>query len=507
MRKIKEILRLFFDLQLSKRKIANSTGVARPTVADYISRAKAAGLTWPLPADMDEATLETLLFPSANKNTQGPKCMPDFEKVHLELKEKGVTLQILWEEYKGVHQQDGYEYSQFCELYRQWKQTLRVSLRQEYKFGDKMFVDYAGKTVPIMDPETGQIRQAEVFVGVLGASNYTYAEAFESQSLPNWISAHVNAFGYFGGTPRIITPDNLKSGVVKPCRYEPDINPTYLDMANHYGCVIIPARVRKPKDKPKAEAAVRVVTMWIIAALRKHTFFSLAELNGEIRRLLEILNAKDMKKLKTTRKELFLNEKQFLRPLPAERYEFAEWIKTVVNFDYHVEVADHYYSVPYTYIKKEIEVRLTLRTVEFIYKGRRIASHERSNEKGKMTTLPEHRPMSHQMVLGWTPSSVLDHARNNIGSSAVSVFEKLLGEVSHQEKGTKSCIGIISLVNKFSAARVEAACERSLVINSVSYKSIRSILQTGRDKIALSVQQGEVAAVAHENIRGSGYFK
>ncbi|MEW6116918.1 MAG: IS21 family transposase [Nitrospirota bacterium] len=338
MRKIREILRLYYELKLGKKQIARACSVSPSTVVEYVRRAKKALISWPLPADLDDAAIEALLFPAEPSPKAAVRPLPPMEELHCDLRKKGVTLQLLWLEYKEKYP-EGYQYSQFCERYRRWEKTVDVTLRQEHKAGEKMFVDFAGHTIPIVDSTTGEVTDAEVFVAVLGASNYTYAEAVSSQDLPSWIGAHVRAFEYFQGITALIIPDNLKSGVTKPCRYEPDLNPTYRDLCQHYGTVCIPARVRKPRDKAKVEAGVLLVTRWILAALRHHTFFSLAELNAKIRELLERLNGRPFRRLATTRKELFESiEKPSLKPLPATRYEYAEWKRTTVNIDYHIEV-------------------------------------------------------------------------------------------------------------------------------------------------------------------------
>lgn len=303
MRKTKEILRLYFGMRLTRRQVARSCNISHSTVADYIRRAEASGIGWPLPEGMDETILERKLFPGSVTAVLSDKPSPRWDEIHKELKRKGVTLQLLWIEYRQQYP-DGYQYSRFCELYRRWAKTLDLSLRQEYRAGEKMFVDFAGKGIEVQDPHTGTRKEAEIFVAVLGASNYTYAEALESQDIPSWIAAHIHTFEYFHGVPRITIPDNLKSGVTKPCRYEPDLSPTYQDMATHYGTAVIPARVGRPKDKAKVEAGVLLVTRWITSALRHHVFFSIRELNEKIRELLTALNTRKFKKLDSSRKEL-----------------------------------------------------------------------------------------------------------------------------------------------------------------------------------------------------------
>jgi len=395
MRKTKEILRLYFGMGLTRRQVARSCNISHSTVSDYVRRAEAAGIEWPLSEGLDEAALEAKLFPGNAIPVALEKPLPRWEDIHREMKRKGVTLQLLWIEYKQQYP-EGYQYSRFCELYQRWAETLDLSLRQEYRAGEKLFVDFAGKGIEVINPLTGETKETEIFVAVLGASNYTYAEAMESQDIPSWINAHIHAFEYFGGVARITIPDNLKSGVSKACRYEPDISPTYQDMAEHYGTAVIPARIAKPRDKAKVEAGVLLVTRWITAALRHHTFFSIREINDKIVELLERLNTRKFKKLNSTRKELFETiDKPSLLPLPQTRYQYAEWKKARVHIDYHIEVDGHFYSVHYQLVRKQVEVRLTAQTVEVLYKGNHIATHRRRYNKDRHTTISEHKPEKH----------------------------------------------------------------------------------------------------------------
>ncbi|MGB5649371.1 MAG: IS21 family transposase, partial [Sedimenticolaceae bacterium] len=410
MRKIQEVLRLKWSQGLSNRQIAKACGIARPTVGEYLRRAAEAGLAWPLPAGLDEANLERQLFPPTPSLPAQVRGEPDWSLVHRELRRKGVTLFLLWQEYRETHP-EGYQYSWFCDHYRAWQGKLDVVMRQDHRAGEKLFVDYAGQTMPVVDRGTGEIREAEIFVAVLGASNYTYAEATWTQGLPDWIGSHRRAFAFLGGVPELVVPDNLRAGVSKAHRYEPDTNPTYHDMASHYGVAVLPARVRRPRDKAKVEAGVLVVERWIVAALRHRTFFSLAELNAAIGRLLEKLNARPFKKLPGSRQQHFDSlDKPALQPLPAEPYEYAEWKKARVHIDYHVAVEGHYYSVPYALIKKQLDVRITQNTLECFYRGNRVASHRRSQQKGRHTTVPAHMPESHRQAGEWTPQRLSNWA-------------------------------------------------------------------------------------------------
>ena len=396
MRKVKEILRLKFEAGHGQRQIARSCAIGKTTVAECLARFERSGLSWAQAAQLDEATLEHKLYPPPVAVPAQERAVPDWPYIHQELRRKGVTLTLLWYEYKAAHP-EGYQYSWFCDQYRAWSAKLDVVMRQEHRAGEKLFVDYAGQTVEVVDRRTGEVRQAQIFVAVLGASNYTYAEATWTQQLPDWIGSHVRTFQFFGGVPELAVPDNLRSGVTKAHRYEPDLNPTYMDLASHYGVAVLPARVRKPRDKAKAEAGVLLVERWILAALRNRTFFSLQEVNREIARLLERLNARPFKKLPGSRQELFEQlDRPALRPLPEQPYEFAEWKKVRVNIDYHVEVDGHYYSVPYQLVRKSLEARYSERTVECFHKGQRVASHVRSHLKGRHTTVAEHMPASHR---------------------------------------------------------------------------------------------------------------
>ena len=347
MRTIKEVLRLKWEKKFSNKQIAQSCNIARSTVREYLDRARSSGLSWPLTPDLDDGSLEALLFPSALTAPPGKRGLPEMEYIRKELTRRGVTLYLLWLEYRAANP-DGYQYSQFCLRYRQWKGKLDVCLRQTHRAGEKLFVDYAGQTIPVTDPVTGHVREAYLFIASLGASSYTFAWASLSQDLPAWIEAHVRAFTFFGGVPEILVPDNLKSGVNKPCMYEPDINPTYQDLAEHYGAVVIPARVAKPKDKAKAESAVFVAERWILAALRNHTFFSIGVLNRAIAEKLRDINNRKFQKMDGTRRSLYETiDPPALKPLPSSPYEYAEWKKARVNIDYHIEIDGHYYNVPY----------------------------------------------------------------------------------------------------------------------------------------------------------------
>jgi transposase len=506
MRKIEEVLRLKWGHQLSNRQIANSCLISHTTVREYLDRARLAGLSWPLDPALDNTTLGSMLFPEKPALPSTQRTMPSMDYLFRELKRKGVTLQLLWYEYRQANP-DGYQYSQFCYRYRQWVKKLDVTLRQEHRAGEKLFIDYAGQTVPIIDPATGECVEAQIFIAALGASSYTFAEASLAQDLPSWIRSHVHAFQFFGGVTQILVPDNLKSGITHPHRYEPDINPTYQDLAQHYQTTVIPARSGHPKDKAKVESAVLVAERWILAALRNHTFFSLAELNHCIAQKLTDLNTRKFQKLDATRKDLFDSvDKPALIALPPTPYEYAEWKKARVNIDYHVEVDRHYYSVPYQLVREQVDVRLTATTVEILFKNKRVASHQRSYRQGGFTTLPQHMPKSHQRYLEWTPSRIVRWAEKN-GPNTKQLLSAILQSKTHPEQGFRSCLGIMRLTKSYSSDRLEAACSRALLIKAYSFKSVESILKKNLDQQTLLFDQDETdQSTPHSNVRGKNYY-
>jgi transposase len=504
MRKIKEVLRLKYELGLGIRQIAKSCNVSHTSVRNYLERFERSDLGWPLPADCDERRLNELLFGAESTHRHTARPLPQMDYLHRELRRPGVTLALLWQEYKEIHS-DGYQYSQFCEHYRQWSRKVDVILRQEHRAGEKMFADYAGQTIRIYEM-AGKHTEAHLFVAVLGASNYTYAEGTLSEQLPDWIHGHIQAFEYFGGVPQIVVPDNCKTAVTKVHRYEPDLNPTYHDMARHYGTAVIPARAAKPRDKAKVETAVLIAERWILAALRHHRFHSLDELNKAIRELLEKLNHRPFQKLPGTRAEWFRDlDAPALRPLPESRYEFAEWIRARVNIDYHVEVRKHYYSVPYQLVHRRMDVRLTARTVEMLHKGRRVASHPRSHQPGKYTTVDTHRPKSHRQYLKWTPSRLIRWG-GTIGPYCAQTVQRILESKPHPEQGYRSCLGLMRLAKGYEPSRMEAACRRALSLDICTYRSIKSILKTKMDSRPLEQEETSTMAVDHKNLRGREYY-
>jgi len=509
MRKFRELMRLKFEAKLSHRQIARSLRIGAGTVSRYVHQLQAAGLSWPLAPELSDADIERRLFPQLATQPRRAKLQPDFGAVHQELKRKGVTLALLWEEY---HEQAGpqraYRYSQFCERYRGWRKRLKRSMRQTHRAGEKLFVDYAGPTIEIIDAATGEVREAQLFVAVLGASNYTYAEATWTQQLPDWCMAHARTFQFLGGCPELVIPDNLKSGVSKACRYEPDLNPTYAQLAAHFGVAVLPARPRRARDKAKVEVGVQVVERWILARLRHHTFFSLAELNAAIAKLLGELNARAFRKLPGSRRELFERlDQPVLNPLPAITYRYTEVKKATVYIDYHVEVDAHFYSVPHRLVGAKVEVHASAAIVAVYHCRRCIAQHVRSHRAGGHTTVAEHMPKSHRAHMQWTPGRFLNWAAD-IGPATTAVVKHLLTRRPHPEHGYRSCLGLLNLHKRYGRERLEAACARAHKIGSPTRKSVLSILTQGLDRVALSKPEQTTLAFTepHPNVRGPDYY-
>ena len=503
MRHINEILRLKHQSQLSIREIARSCGLPASTVGDYLKRAEAAQLSWPVPAELTQEQLRQKLLSSAAL-TPAAKEMPDWQVLRHELGRKGVTLQLLWREYLQEHP-TGYGYSRFCELYKRWANTLEPVLRQVHAPGEKLFVDWAGQTVPIRNSVDGSMTQAHLFVAVLGASNKVFAEAFPNEQLHAWITAHCHAYAFYGGVARVTVPDNPRTGVTHACRYEPRLHRSYQEMAEHYGTVILPARPKKPRDKAKVETGVQIAERQILAVLRDQSFFSIGLLNEAIVQQLARVNAQPFQKLAGCRDQLFLEtEKGLLLPLPASPFALSIWSKASVNIDYHVAVENHFYSVSYTLVHQSVEVRLTATSVELFQAGKRVAAHPRSFAPGRFTTLEEHRPKSHQKHLQWTPGRLILWAQT-VGPNCARVVEQILQDKPHPEQGYRSCLGIMRLGKALGAQRVEAACVRALHFGTCSYTSLNSILQRKLDAQPLE-QELPLISPVHENLRGSPYY-
>jgi transposase len=506
MRQVREILRLTYSVRVPGREIARRLGIAPSTVRETVTRFQAAGLAWPLADDVTEEALEASLYGAAGSK-QGHRRIaePDWAAIQRELKRKHVTLSIVWDEYIEQHP-DGYRYSRFCELYRGWEGRLSLTMRQSHAGGDKLFVDYAGDGVPVVDRLTGEIRYAQIFVAVMGASNFTYAQATWTQGLADWIAAHTQAFAVIGGVPRLLVPDNTKVAVIKACLYDPQINRTYAEMATHYDTAILPARPRRPRDKAKVELGVLLVERWLLGRLRHRTFFNLNEVNAAIGEFLTRLNEeRPIRRLGVTRRQLLEElDRPMLKPLPAEPYVFAERRMRRVGLDYHVEVDGHYYSVPHRFVRAEIEARSTARTVELFVRGERIAAHLRMSGNHKHTTVADHMPSSHRRYADWTIERIRQDAAA-IGPITAALCEQILEHKRHPEQGFRACLGIVRLAKPFGAERLEAAAARAIDIGARTYGSVKSILDNNLDRHPAH-KPADGAAIVHPNIRGPRYY-
>jgi transposase len=515
MRRIREVLRLRHELKLSERQISASTAMSKSSVHDYLRRATEAGLTWEAARDLDDAAVEAQLFQYVAGRNEPPRRVPiDLPHVHAELRRAGVTLQLLWLEYRdacssALPSGRPYSYSQFCDLYAEYRQRVDLTMRQVHRAGEKVFIDYSGKQPRIWDPATGEAIDVQLFVAVLGASNLTYAEATRTQSLEDFCASTVRAFEYFGGVPLIAVPDQLRSAVSGPDRYDPDINPTYADLARHYNIAIVPARPGKARDKAKVETAVLVAQRWILARLRNRTFFSLDDLNAAIAELLEDLNTRAFRKLDGCRRSVFeAIDRPALQPLPSRRWELARWKKAKVNIDYHVEYDGRYYSVPHALVGQYVEVRVTSGAVEIFLGGPRIASHARLwGARGSASTLDEHRPKSHREYGAWPPSRIIRWAAS-VGPTAAELVEQMLTRRREPESAYRSCMALIRDAKKYDRDRFEAACRRALDIESPTRKTVLSILARGIDRqpLVVDVSDEQLPIVRHENVRGGSYF-
>ena len=499
MRKIREILRLK-AAGLSPRQIAVSVGSALSTVQECLRRALAASVGWPLPDELDDAQLESLLYPV--KARIEAMSLPDFAQVQRELARPAVTRYLLWQEYKA-QQPEGLQYTAFCVQYRRWlNRTAEPVMRFEHRAGEKCFVDYAGQSVGVIDRHSGEIRQAQIFVAVLGCSTYTYAEASWTQTLPDWLGAHVRALEFFGGAPAALVPDNLKSGVDRAHRYDPDLNRAYAEFAEHYGLAILPARVRKPRDKAKVENGVLNVERWILARLRDRQFFSLTELNAAIDELLAACNERPFQKLDGSRRSRFLElDRPALKALPARAYEYAQWKRAKVHPDYHIEVEHAYYSVPYKYIGERVEVRITARMIEIFAQRQLLAAHPRSFKRGARATLDAHRPANHRAVIDTTIERLLARAEA-IAPAVAEVLREQFNRKRHPEEALRVAQGILRLAQDFSPAKLAAACERAIKLKACSYRNVRALITTPQPESGESRQ----LSLVHENVRGSDYF-
>lgn len=504
MRKISEILRQRFELRLGYREIARSLNISISTVADYIGRAKSAHLSWPLPSELTETALYEILFLPVN-GVKLERMHPDWEMVHRELRKKGMTLRLLWREYREQHPQ-GFGYSQFCHHYQQYGKTITPVMRQIHKAGEKSFVDYSGMKVPWMDRKTAEIHEAEVFVGCLGASQLIFAEATQTQQLPDWITSHIHMFEYWGGVSEILVPDNLKSGVTNAHRYDPDVNVNYQHLCEHYGVAIVPARVGEPKDKAKVENAVSIVERQILAPLRHMTFTSIGEINAAIKKQLLILNNQPFQKMKTSRRELFETlDKPALKPLPPSRYEYAHWKKAKIHIDYHFVFDHHFYSVPYQHIRHVVEIRATSKTVECFYQGQRIAAHARSYHRYGYTTLAEHMPKAHQEHAKYSLTYIENWAKK-IGLQTLSFIHHMMASRAFPQQAYRACYGLLRLSDRYGEERLEKACAKALAVRATRYQQVESILKNKLEEVSthptISIQ-----LPLHPNIRGADYYQ
>lgn len=505
MRKTTEVLRLR-AAGMSAREIARAVAVARSTVAEYLRRADAAGVSWPLPEGLDEEGLEVLLFPKVEPTAEHP--VPDWAAVHTQLRSRRhhVTLRLLWLEWREQHP-EGFGYSQFCEHYRRFVASLDVVMRLSYAPGERMFVDFSGDKATWCDPETGEVHEADVFVAVLGFSGMCYVEATRGQDLASFVGAHVHAFTAFGGVSEITVPDNLKAGVSTACFYEPELNPTYGELASHYHTIVLPTRVRRPRDKAAVEAGVLTVERWVLAPLRNRRFFSLAELNEAIATQVDKMNTRPFRGEMSSRKDLFCElERPALGPLPAQAYELAEWKKVTVSIDYHVQGPDKkFYSVPYQLVRQRLELRVTETTIEIFRSGRRVASHVRERGQRRYVTDPAHMPASHRAHVEWTPSRLISWGRS-ISPETGTFVEQLLESRPHPEHAYRACLGLMSLARRHGSERLSLACRRALSIGSISYTSVKSILAEGLDRLPLPGAEELPPPPVHKNLRGPACF-
>lgn len=504
-RDIRTILRLTHEQGLSVREISERLKISKTTVSTYLLRSREAGLTWPLAPDHDDdAALKRLLFGRTGRPPRD-RSEPDFALIARELKRKGVTLALLWQEYRAAHP-DGYGYTWFCERYAAFERRVSATFRNRHRAGAVMQTDYAGQTVPIVDPATGVIDQGQIFVAVLGASNFTFARASLSQKLPDWIESQVRALTFFGGVTETIVCDNLKAGVVKPLWFEPTLNATFSAMAEHYDTTILPTRPRKPRDKGKVEGAVLIVERWILARLRNRTFFSLAQLNTAIAELLEELNNRPMRHIGKSRREFFEEiEQAALGPLPAMPFEYAEWKTAKVHPDYHIEADKTFYSVPHRLIGRHVNVRLTHRVVEVFHDHQRVASHVRRSQRSGHVTVNAHMPKAHQRYANTTPANLISRAAR-AGPNAAILVERMMRDRPHPEQGFRSAMGILSLASRYGAQRLDAACERALAINALTYSSVNAILKSGLDQAPAEPEPAKPIPL-HANIRGNAYYQ
>jgi len=504
MRRIREVLRLHLQAGLSYNEVGRALKISKSVVGKYVSLARAAGVDWDLAQTLSDEDLDARLFrPAVPRSSH--HLAPDFALVHQELKRAGVTLMLLWEEYARDNPL-AYKYTSFCIKYREFAQRQQRSMRQIHIAGEKLFVDYAGSTVPIINAVTGEISQAQIFVATLGASSYTYACATPRQTTADWIGAQVQALEFIGGVPRLIVPDQTRALIKTPDRYDPEPNRTYDEFAKHYSCALLAARPAHPRDKPKVEASVLLVQRWILARLRNRQFFSLVELNRAIAELLVELNQRPFKKLPGCRRSAFEQlDAPALRPLPATRYVVSRWKVVKVNIDYHVEFEAHYYSVPHRLVGAKLDVRVTGSLLECFASNQRVVCYTVSAVRGGFTTVAEHMPASHRAHREWTPAKLIAWGQR-IGVSTAAVVTWQLEHRPHPEQGYRACLGLLALVRKYTAERLEAACTRAMAIRAPTLKSVTNILKCGLDRQPALFPAAANPVIEHENVRGPDYY-
>ncbi len=505
MSKLKQLIGLQTS-NLSVRELARALGLSIGAVSKYLRAVRAAGIGATEAERLSETELELRVFGPAQPVKPGALVAPDCAWIHNELKRhRHVTLQLLWEEYAQAYGSAAYRRSAFCEIYRRWEKRLKRSMRQRHFAGEKLFVDYAGRTVPIYGRSGGESFRAQLFVSALGASGYAYAEATRTQQLPDWLASHVRALEYYGAAPTIFVPDNPRVGVTRADRYEPELQRSYEELAAHYQAVVIPARPYRPKDKSRVELTVLLVCRWILARLRHQRFFSLEELNAAIRPLLVELNARSFQRLSGCRRSVFeALDRPAMRPLPAASYTYAEWKERTVAFDYHVDVDRHYYSVPHALVGHSVWARFTATTVEVFFRSERVATHVRSYQRGAHTTLPEHMPKSHRAHAQWSPKRLIQWGES-IGANTGAIVEHLLRSKPHPEQGYRACLGLLALAREYGEQRLEAASALARRLGSPTRKSVKSILESGRDRRAITSEL-PLELPAHDNVRGPDYY-
>lgn len=504
MRQLRQALRLHLEAGLTLRECARVSGMAKTTIGDIARNARVAGVDWATAQGLSDEALEARLYPPPVPR-EARHLEPDYALIHQELKRPGVTLQLLWEEYARANAQ-AYKYTSFCVKYREWAASLKRSMRQVHVGGDKLFADYAGQIVPIIDAATGEIRQAQIFVAALGASNFTYACATPTQTAADWVGSLIDALEFIGGVPKLVVPDQPRALIANPDRYEPGVGRLVEEFCDHYGVAVLPARPAHPRDKPKVENAVLVIERWILARLRNRRFFSLVELNAAIAELLTDVNNRAFKKLPGCRREAYERlDRPVLKPLPPTRMPILRFKRARVNIDYHVELDGHYYSVPHRLVRTEVELRISATTLEVFAGLQRVAVHALNATRGAHTTTPDHMPASHRAHLEWTPAKLIAWGER-VGVACAAVVTWQMEHRPHPEQGYRACLGLQRLARQYGAPRLEAACARAMSIRSPTYRSINSILSTGMDRQPLPGAPTQTSLPLHDNVRGADYY-